>query len=97
MAGQGVVYAGVSEILGERADGRAFALFSLAMSTVSVFGPYLGGAIYARSQSTPFFLAAGLVATGGLLLVKEGLAIRSSRGGGLAAEQLQERPGSTTV
>jgi predicted MFS family arabinose efflux permease len=97
MAGQGVVYAGVSEILGERADGRAFALFSLAMSTVSVFGPYLGGAIYARSQSTPFFLAAGLVATGGLLLVKEGLAIRSSRGGGLAAEQLRERPGSTTV
>jgi MFS family permease len=97
MAGQGVVYAGVGEILGERADGRAFALFSLAMSTVSVFGPYLGGAMYARSQSAPFYLAAGLTAAGGLLLVKEGLVVRSGRGGGLAGEQLQERSGSTTI
>jgi len=85
MAGQGVVYAGVGEILGDRTDGRAFALFSLAMSTVSIFGPYMGGAIYDRSRSTPFHLAAGIVAVGGLLLVKEGLAIRSGRGGGFAA------------
>ncbi len=103
MAGQGVVYAGVGEILGERADGRAFALFSLAMSTVSVFGPYLGGAIYARSPSAPFYLAAGLVAIGGSLLVKEGLAIRSraracdDEGGGQWAEKFRERRDSATV
>ncbi|HNY69101.1 MAG TPA: hypothetical protein PKM09_10340, partial [Bacillota bacterium] len=97
MAGQGVVYAGVGEILGERADGKAFALFSLAMSTVSIFGPYMGGAMYARSRSTPFYLAAGLVAVGGALLVREGIAIRSGRGGGLAAEQIPGRPDSTTI
>lgn len=97
MAGQGVVYAGVGEILGERADGKAFALFSLAMSTVSIFGPYMGGAMYARSRSTPFYLAAGLVAVGGALLAREGIAIRSGRGGGLAAEQIPGRPDSTTI
>ena len=97
MAGQGVVYAGVGEILGERADGKAFALFSLAMSTVSIFGPYMGGAMYARSRGTPFYLAAGLVAVGGALLVREGIAIRSGRGGGLAAEQIPGRPDSTTI
>jgi len=97
MAGQGVVYAGVSEILGDRTDGKAFALFSLAMSTVSITGPYLGGAIYDRSTSTPFYLAAGLLAVGGLLLAKEGLAIRSGRGGGLAEKQVRKMPDSTTI
>jgi MFS family permease len=97
MAGQGVVYAGVGEILGDRTDGKAFALLSLAMSTVSIAGPYLGGAIYDHSRSTPFYLAAGLVAVGGLLLVKEGLAIRSGRGGGLAEKQVRRRPDSTTI
>jgi MFS family permease len=97
MAGQGVVYAGVGEILGERTDGKAFALFSLAMSTVSIFGPYMGGAIYARSRSAPFYLAAGLMAVGGVLLVREGFAVRYGRGGGLAAEQIPGRPDSTTI
>ncbi|MBP7892103.1 MAG: MFS transporter [Firmicutes bacterium] len=97
MAGQGVVYAGVGEILGDRTDGRAFALFSLAMSTVSIFGPYMGGAVYDRSRSTPFHLAAGIVAVGGLLLVKEGLAIRSGRGGGLAEKQVRRTHDSTTI
>ena len=97
MAGQGVVYAGVGEILGDRTDGKAFALLSLAMSTVSIAGPYLGGAIYDHSRSTPFYLAAGLVAVGGMLLVKEGLAIRSGRGGGLAEKQVRRRPDSTTI
>jgi len=97
MAGQGVVYAGMGEILGDRTDGKAFALFSLAMSTASIAGPYLGGAIYDRSTSTPFYLAAGLLAVGGLLLVKEGLAIRSGRGGGLAEKQVRRTPDSTMI
>lgn len=105
MGGQGVVYAGVSEILGERADGRAFALFSLAMSVVSVFGPYLGGALYTRLPGAPFYLAAGLVAIGGSLLMKEGLAIRGRAcacvcgdgGGGPSTEESRDTGDSTTV
>ncbi|MEA4884732.1 MAG: MFS transporter [Clostridia bacterium] len=88
MAGQGVVLAGVGEVLGDRADGKAFALFNLAMSGVSVAGPYLGGLMYSVSQGGPFYAAAGITAVGGLLLLQQGLSARGARGGGCPREEL---------
>lgn len=81
MAGQGVVYAGVGEILGQRADGKAFALFSLAMSGASVAGPYLGGALYTNTPATPFYVSAALMTIGSCVLIRLGTMIRSAAGG----------------
>lgn len=58
MAGQGVALAGVGEVLGGSATGRAFGLFNLAVATSSIIGPYAGGVLYERSSAAPF-LACG--------------------------------------
>jgi len=81
MAGQGVIYAGVGEILGPKAGGKAFALLSLAMAGVSVVGPYLGGFLYAGSPARPFVVAGAIAAAGALALARLGIAISSVRGG----------------
>lgn len=58
MAGQGVALAGVGEVLGGAATGRAFALFNVAVATSSIIGPYVGGVLYERSPAMPFLACA---------------------------------------
>lgn len=58
MAGQGVALAGVGEVLGGSATGRAFGLFNVAVATSSIIGPYAGGVLYERSPVVPFLACA---------------------------------------
>ncbi|HPZ92980.1 MAG TPA: MFS transporter [Bacillota bacterium] len=76
MAGHGVAFAGVREVLGKAADGKAFALFNLATWGMSIVGPYLGGVFYSFSANMPFHVASVLLVFGGLLLIRQGSTIR---------------------
>lgn len=62
MAGQGVALAGVGEVLGGSATGRAFGLFNVAVATSSIIGPYAGGVLYERSPAVPFLACAAAFA-----------------------------------
>lgn len=75
MAGHGVAFAGVGEILGKGADGKAFALFNLATWGMSIVGPYLGGLLYSFSGNMPFYVASLLLVVGGLMLIRQGSTI----------------------
>lgn len=75
MAGHGVAFAGVGEILGKGADGKAFALFNLATWGMSIVGPYLGGLLYSLSGDMPFYVASLLLVIGGLILIRQGSTI----------------------
>lgn len=75
MAGHGVAFAGVGEVLGDGADGKAFALFNLATWGASIVGPYLGGFFYSTSENTPFYIAALLLVVGGTMLIRQGSTI----------------------
>lgn len=75
MAGHGVAFAGVGEILGKGADGKAFALFNLATWGMSIVGPYLGGLFYSFSKNMPFYTASLFLVVGGLMLIRQGSTI----------------------
>ena len=75
MAGHGVAFAGVGEILGKGADGKAFALFNLATWGMSIVGPYLGGLLYSLSGDMPFYVSSLLLVAGGLMLIRQGSTI----------------------
>jgi len=79
MAGHGVAFAGVGEVLGSSADGKAFALFNLATWGASIVGPYLGGLLYSASENMPFYIAAVLLVVGGTMLIRQGSATHSVR------------------
>ncbi len=79
MAGHGVAFAGVGEVLGSSADGKAFALFNLATWGASIVGPYLGGLLYSASENMPFYIAAVLLVVGGTMLIRQGSATRGVR------------------
>ncbi|MDD2202262.1 MAG: MFS transporter [Firmicutes bacterium] len=79
MAGHGVAFAGVGEVLGSSADGKAFALFNLATWGASIVGPYLGGLLYSASKNMPFYIAAVLLVVGGTMLIRQGSATHCVR------------------
>ena len=68
MAGQGVALAGVGEVLGGAATGRAFGLFNVAVATSSIIGPYAGGVLYERSPAVPFLACAAALAALSVIL-----------------------------
>lgn len=72
MAGQGVALAGVGEVLGGAATGRAFGLFNVAVAASSIIGPYAGGVLYERSPAVPFLACAAALAVLSLVLFLEG-------------------------
>jgi len=80
MAGQGVAYAGVGEVLGPRADGKAFALFMVAMAGVSVAGPYVGGTLYTLEPGAAFVAAAALTLVFAGLLLRTGTGAHGAEG-----------------
>lgn len=87
MAGQGVAYAGVGEVLGPRTDGKAFALFMLAIAGVSAASPYVGGSLYAAEPGAAFVAASALTLVFAGLLMRLGITVRSGRGRGGEAGQ----------
>lgn len=88
MAGQGVAYAGVGEVLGPRTGGKAFALFMLAMAGVSAAGPYVGGSLYTAEPGAAFVAAAALTLVFSGLLIRLGMTVHIGRGGEVGQEAL---------